>query len=317
MRFALMTEPQQGLSYEELLAIARTAEDAGIESFFRSDHYASFPGATGLPTTDAWATLAGLARETTRITIGALVSPVMLRLPGHLAKLVATVDEMSGGRVELGMGAGWHREEHAAHGIPFPSLALRYEHLEEALAVVHGLWTEPDGWSFDGRHYQVRDARFVPRPSHGSRRHPPILLGGAGGPKMARLVATYADEINVVSATPARARRAYARVRAACAALGRDPDELTYSAMTGVLVAETEAELRERVAAQIAFTGATEEASADEWLAERRGRWIMGTPEQAWERIAELEAAGVQRIMLQDFLPRDLDHVRTMGRLIA
>lgn len=317
MRFALMTEPQQGLTYDELLALARTAEDAGIEAFFRSDHYASFPGATGLPTTDAWTTLAGLARETTTINLGVLVSPVMLRLPGNLAKVAATVDEMSGGRVELGLGAGWHRAEHEAHGVPFPSLAERYDRLEEALAVVHGLWTAPDGWSFDGRHYRVRKARFVAKPARKGRRHPPILLGGEGGPKMARLVATYADEINVVSATPARVRRAYERVRAACAAIGRDPDELTYSAMTGVLVAETEAELRERVADQLAFTGEGDASGAEAWLAERRARWVMGTPDEAWVRIRELEAAGVQRIMLQDFLPRDLEHVRTMGRLIA
>lgn len=317
MRFALMTEPQQGLTYDELLALARTAEDAGIEAFFRSDHYASFPGATGLPTTDAWTTLAGLARETTTINLGVLVSPVMLRLPGNLAKVAATVDEMSGGRVELGLGAGWHRAEHEAHGVPFPSLGERYDRLEEALAVVHGLWTEPDGWSFDGRHYAVRNARFVAKPARKGRRHPPILLGGEGGPKMARLVATYADEINVVSATPARVRRAYERVRAACAAIGRDPDELTYSAMTGVLVAETEAELRERVADQLAFTGEGDASGAEAWLAERRARWVMGTPDEAWVRIRELEAAGVQRIMLQDFLPRDLEHVRTMGRLIA
>ena len=315
MRFALMTEPQQGLSYDEILAIARTAEEVGIESFLRSDHYASFPGAPGLPTTDAWATLAGLARETTRITLGALVSPVTLRLPGNMAKVAATVDEMSGGRVELGLGAGWHRDEHEAHGIPFPPLKERYQLLEESLAIIHGLWTEADGWSYDGRRYQVRDARFVAKPSRNGRRHPRILLGGGGGPKMARLAATYADEINIVSATPEKVAAAYDRARAACRRIGRDPDELTYSAMTGVLVAETESELRERVAAQLAFTGDTDAGDADAWLADRRGRWVMGTPEQAWDRIRQLEQAGVERIMLQDFLPRDLDHVATIGRL--
>lgn len=312
-----MTEPQQGLTYDELLALVRAAEEAGIESFLRSDHYASFPGAAGLPTTDAWATLAGLARETTRITLGALVSPVTFRLPGNVAKVVATVDEMSGGRVEIGLGAGWHQEEHEAHGFGFPPLKQRYELLEESLAVIHGLWTEPDGWSYDGRYFQVRNAQFVTKPARNGRRHPPILLGGKGGPKMARLAATYADEINIVSATPARARAAYARARAACSAIGRDPDELTYSAMTGVLVAETEGELRERVATQLTFTGETDEGDADTWLEQRRTRWVMGTPEQAWERIRELEAAGVERIMLQDFLPRDLEHVRTIGRLIG
>ncbi|MEO8510865.1 MAG: TIGR03560 family F420-dependent LLM class oxidoreductase [Chloroflexota bacterium] len=317
MRFALMTEPQQGLTYDELLALVHAAEAAGIESFLRSDHYASFPGEAGLPTTDAWATLAGLARETSRITLGALVSPVTFRQPGNVAKLVATVDEMSGGRVEVGIGAGWHRREHEAYGFGFPSLKERYELLEESLAVIHGLWTEPDGWSYAGRRVTVLNAQFVTKPARNGRRHPPIILGGEGGPKMARLAATYADEINIVSATPERARNGFAAARAACARIGRDPDALTYSAMTGVLVAETESELRERVAAQLAFTGETDEGDADAWLAERRTRWVMGTPEQAWERIRELERAGVERIMLQDFLPRDLDHVATIGRLIA
>ena len=211
-----MTEPQQGLSYDELLALVRAAEGAGIESFLRSDHYASFPGEAGLPTTDAWATLAGLARETSRITLGALVSPVTFRQPGNVAKMVATVDEMSGGRVEIGIGAGWHRREHEAHGFAFPSLKERYDLLEESLAVIHGLWTEPDGWSYAGRHVTVRNAQFAAKPARNGRRHPPIMLGGEGGPKMARLAATYADEINIVSATPERARRGYARARAAC-----------------------------------------------------------------------------------------------------
>jgi F420-dependent oxidoreductase-like protein len=315
MRFALMSEPQQGLAYEEILALARAVETAGLEAYFRSDHYHSFPGPEGRPTTDAWATLAGLARETRRIRLGTLVSPITFRLPGNLAKMVATVDEMSGGRIELGMGAGWHAEEHAAHGLPFPPLRERYDMLEEGLAIVHGLWTEPDGWGFEGEHWQVRDAAFRASPARAERRHPPILLGGEGGPRFSRLVARYADEVNIVSATPQRVRRAYERVREACAEIGRDADELTYSAMTGVLVADSEAELEERVHAQIAFTSDGDPADAAEWLAERRRRWIMGTPDEAQQRIDELAAEGVQRIMLQDFLPRDLDMVATMGRL--
>ena len=157
MRLALMTEPQQGLTYEEIRAAAQAAEEAGLEAFFRSDHYASFPGPEDGPTTDAWATLAGLARDTTRIHFGALVSPMTFRLPGPFAKLVATVDEMSGGRVEVGMGAGWNDLEHAQLGIPFPDLDERYTMLEESVAIVHGLWTEPDGWRFDGSHWHVRD----------------------------------------------------------------------------------------------------------------------------------------------------------------
>lgn len=317
MRYVLMTEPQQGLTYEEILALARTAETAGLEAFFRSDHYHSFPGPEGRPTTDAWATLAGLARETDRIGLGVLVSPVTFRLPGSLAKMVATVDEMSGGRVELGMGAGWHAEEHAAHGIPFPSLRERYDMLEEALAIVHGLWTEPDGWSYDGAHWQVRDACYRPSPGRGDRRHPPIIMGGEGGPRFSALAARYADEVNVVSATPERVRTAYARVRAACAEIGRDPGELTYSAMTGVLVAETAADLAARVSDQLAFTAVGDRVDADAWLAERRRRWILGTPDEARGRVDELAAAGVERIMLQDFLPRDLEMVASVGRILG
>jgi F420-dependent oxidoreductase-like protein len=312
-----MTEPQQGLSYADILAAARTAEDAGLEAFFRSDHYRGFPGPPDQPTTDAWTTLAGLARETTKIHIGTLVSPVTVRIPGNLAKVAATVDEMSDGRLEVGLGAGWNAEEHAALGIPFPPLRERYNRLEESLAIIHGLWTEPDGWSFDGELWDVRDALFRPRPTFSGRRHPHLILGGDGGPRQARLVATYADEFNRSSATPALARKAFERVRGACADIGRDPDEVVYSAMVGVLVAETEGELNERVSAQLAVFGADAGADARAWLADRRGRWILGTPDQAHERIRALEAAGVQRIMLQDFLPRDLDMIALLGRLTA
>ncbi len=293
MRFALMCEPQQGLAYDELLALARAAEEARFEAFFRSDHYTSFPGAAGLPTTDAWATLAGLARETSRIHLGTLVSPVTFRIPGSFAKVVATVDEMSGGRVELGIGAGWNEAEHRQLGIPFPPLGERYVMLEEGLAIVHGLWTEPDGWSFVGRHWQVRGSRFAPRPAGTGRRHPHLILGGDGGPRLSRLVATYADEFNRQSATPEVVRAAYANVREACRAIGRDPDDVVRSAMVGAA------------------------DDADGWLAERRGRWVMGTPDEAWERLRSLEAAGVQRLMLQDFLPRDLEMVSLLGRVLA
>lgn len=315
MRFALMCEPQQGLSYDEILVLARTASEAGIEAFFRSDHYTSFPGEAGLPTTDAWATLAGLARETERIHLGTLVSPVTFRIPGPFAKMVATVDEMSGGRIELGMGAGWNETEHGELGIPFPPLRERYDMLEEALAIVHGLWTEPDGWRFAGEHWRVRGARFNPRPAGTQQRHPHLILGGDGGPRLARLVATYADEFNRQSATPDRVREAYGRVREACEAIGRDPDEVVRSAMVGVLVAETESELQDRIGQLLTITTSEEDPRA--WLAERRERWIMGTPDEAWERVRSLEAAGAQRIMLQDFLPRDLDMVRLMGRIFA
>jgi F420-dependent oxidoreductase-like protein len=315
MRYALMTEPQQGLAYEDILALARTAEAAGLEAFFRSDHYASFPGPAGLPTTDAWTTLAGLARDTQTIRIGSLVSPVTFRIPGTFAKQVTTVDEMSAGRVEVGMGAGWNEDDHRQLGIPFPPLKDRYDRLEESLAILHGLWTEPDGWSYPGATWQVTEAFFRPRPATPDRRHPNLILGGEGGPRMARLVATYADEFNRTSASPQNVVGSYARVRAACAAAGRDPDSVVLSAMVGVLVAESQGELRDRVREQVSLVGSS--GTAEEWLAERQDRWIMGTPDQARQRIEEFAVAGVQRIMLQDFLPRDLEMVTLLGRIAA
>jgi alkanesulfonate monooxygenase len=296
--------------------LARTAEAAGLEAFFRSDHYGSFAGPADGPTTDAWATLAGLARDTSTIRIGSLVSPVTFRVPGSLAKVVATVDEMSGGRVEVGMGAGWNEEEHSELGIPFPPLRDRYDKLEESLAIIHGLWTEPDGWSYQGRHWQLRSAHLRPRPKFSGKRHPHLILGGEGGPRLARLVATYADEFNRTSASPDNVRGAYSRVRAACEAADRDPDSVVLSAMVGVLVADSESEMRDRLERQLAFFGSGG-GSADEWLAERQDRWIMGTPEQARLRIEEFADAGVQRIMLQDFLPHDLEMVTLLGRIVA
>jgi F420-dependent oxidoreductase-like protein len=316
MRFALMTEPQQGLSYDEILAVVRTAEDAGFEAYFRSDHYASFPGEAGLPTTDAWATLAGLARETSRIHLGTLVSPVTFRLPGNLAKVIATVAEMSGGRVEVGVGAGWNELEHGQLGLPFPGTRERYDMLEEQLSILHGLWTEPDGWSFKGDHWQVHEALFYPKPAAGpGRRHPHLILGGAGGPRQLRLVAQYADEYNFLSANPDKAAEIYARLDEACRGIGRDPAEVTRSAMTGVLVGEDEAEVQRRTREQLAALGSSESVDPATWLAERRSRWIMGTPDEARERVAAFEAAGVQRIMLQDFLPRDLEMIKQLGRI--
>lgn len=317
MRYALMTEPQQGLSYDEILALARTAEEAGLEAFFRSDHYASFPGGAGLPTTDAWTTLAGLARETSTIRLGVLVSPVTFRVPGNLAKVIQTVDEMSGGRVEAGFGAGWNDDEHRQLGIPFPDIGERYDMLSEQMAIIHGVWTEPDGWSFDGEHWQVRGAKRHGDVARGGRRHPHVLFGGKGGPRLAGLVARYGDEFNLNSASPDDASPAYERVRAAAREIGRDPDDIVYSAMTGVLVAETEADLRTRVGGLLDALGQGSGGDPDAWLAERRRRWVMGTPEEAHERVRALEANGTQRVMLQDFLPRDLDHVRLMGRIFA
>jgi len=321
MRLALMTEPQQGLSYEEILAAARAAEEAGLEAFFRSDHYQSFPGPEGEPTTDALATLAGLARDTSRIHVGALVSPVTFRLPGPFAKAATTIDEMSGGRLEVGLGAGWNDGEHAQLGIPFPSLDERFGMLEESVEILHGLWTQPDGWRFEGRHWRVDGSRFHPKPSElrADGRHPPILLGGGGKPRLARLAARFADEFNLSSASPRGAAEAFGRVDSACEGIGRDPATMTHSAMTGVLIAETEAELQDRIRELLAFTGNGEgdAHAADAWLNQRRSRWVIGTLEQAGERLRDFAEAGTERVMLQDFIPRDLDHIRLMGRLAA
>jgi F420-dependent oxidoreductase-like protein len=316
MRFALMTEPQQGLSYDEQLAIARAAERAGFATFLRSDHYASFPGDSDQPTTDAWAVVAGLARETTAIGLGVLVSPVTFRLPGPFAKLVATVDEMSGGRVEVGMGAGWNEPEHTQLGIPFPPLGERFDRLEEALAIVHGVWTEPDGWSYAGRFWEVQGAHYRPSPARGGRRHPHLVVGGDGKPRGLRLAATYGDEYNVSGITPEGAREVRERLRGACVTALRDPDEVVFSVMTGVLVGATETEVAARVADLLGTFG-MDPAEVETWLAGRRPRWVFGTPEQAREQVAAYAAAGVERLMLQDFLPRDLAMVELLGREVV
>jgi F420-dependent oxidoreductase-like protein len=315
MRFALMSEPQQGLSYNEILALAQAAEKAGFEAYFRSDHYASFPGPSGEPTTDAWATLAGLARETSRINLGTLVSPVTFRLPGNFAKVITTVAEMAEGRVEVGLGAGWNEEEHRQLGLHFPDIGARFDMLEEQLAMLHGLWTEPDGWSYEGRHWQVVDARFHPKPpARDGRRHPNVIVGGAGGPRMARLVARHADEINISSAAPDNVAEPFQRVRDACAEIGRDAGTITFSAMTGVLVGEDQAEVDGRVEDLRQAFGRDDDDFAT-WLEDRRQRWVFGTPDEARAAAARMADAGAERLMLQTFLPRDLDMVRLLGEI--
>ncbi len=313
MRYALMIEAQQGLTYADQLAIARRAEAAGFEAMFRSDHYESFPGSAGRPTTDAWTVLAGLARETERIGLGALVSPVTFRHPGALAKIVATVDEMSGGRIEVGVGAGWNEDEHRRHGFAFPPIAERADMLEEQLAILHGLWSEPDGWSFAGRHYRVDDAIFYAKPVQ--RPHPPIIVGGEGSPRSLRIAARFADEFNVTSSDPARAADRYARLAEACQAIGRDPGSIRRSAMVGTLIGADDAELAVRKRAVLAEFTLDEQGEA--WFTEREGRWIIGTPERVWAKVAEYAAAGVERLMLQDFVPHDLAMIDLLGEILV
>ncbi len=315
MRFALMTEPQQGMSYEDHVAIARRAEAAGFETFLRSDHYQSFPGPAGRPTTDAWAVLAGLARDVSRIRLGVLVSPVTFRLPGVFAKTVMTVDEMSGGRVEVGLGAGWNEEEHRRHGVPFPPIDERAGMLEEQLAILHGLWGEPDGWSFEGRHYRLEDALFAPRPTGGTGPgRPRIVVGGDGSPRSMRIAARWADEFDLTGATPERAAERFGRLDETCRALGRAPETLARSVMVGVLVGRDADEVRDRTDALLRLVDVDADADAEEWFAPRRGRWILGTPVEAREAIGRYAAAAAERIVLQDLLPWDLEMVDLLGR---
>ena len=228
MQFALMVDPQEGLPYAAMLQLARAAEAAGFESFVRSDHWLSLEGNWSAPASDAWTTLAGLARETTRIRLGTMVTPVTFRHPAALAKIVATVDEMSGGRAELGIGAGWYAPEHERFGIPFFSRPERFELLEEQLAILTGLWTAPS-FSFQGRHYELRDAICEPKPIQ--RPHPPIVVGGYGKPRLLHIAARHADELNLDTPTPEGCREIFGRLDAACLAIGRDPREVRRSAM--------------------------------------------------------------------------------------
>lgn len=321
MRYALMTEPQQGMSYADQLAITRRAEANGFEAFFRSDHFASFPGETGQPTTDAWTVLAGLARETERIGLGVLVSPVTFRHPGVFAKVVTTVDEMSGGRIEVGVGAGWNDVEHRELGLAFPPIAARADLMEDQLAILHGLWGEPDGWTFEGiTGVRVEGSLFRPRPVDVPGRpttpvggvRPRILVGGSGSPRSYRLAARYADEFNLSSSSPERAAEVGRAIDAACLAIGRDPATLARSTMAGVLVGRTEADVVAREEALLRSFGKDAD-TGEAWLEERRTRWIYGTPDAARAQVGRFAEAGIERIMLQDFLPWDLDHVDVMG----
>jgi len=318
MRFALMIEAQQGLSYGDQVALAKRAEANGFEAFFRSDHYASFPGESGLPTTDAWTVIAGLGRDTDRIGLGVLVSPVTFRRPGNLAKVVTTADEMSGGRVEVGLGAGWNEVEHRQLGLPFPPIKERADLLEEQLRILHGLWGEPDGWSYEGPSVTIQNAMFHPKPVQVPGRpvmasgiaRPRILLGGGGSPRSLRLAARWADEFNTSSLGPAKIGAA---LDAACVAIGRDPSTITRSSMVGTLVGRDAAEVKRR---EKALLKAFDDGGGDEWLEERRDRWVIGTPDEARAMVRRFADAGVERLMLQDFLPWDLDMVDAMGEAL-
>ncbi|MBS2549796.1 LLM class F420-dependent oxidoreductase [Catenulispora sp. NL8] len=299
MDLRVLTEPQQGATYDTLLRVARAAEDLGFDGFFRSDHYRAGGAADGLPgPTDCWTTLAGLARETTRIRLGSLVTPATFRLPGPLAIQVAQVDQMSGGRVELGMGAGWNGDEHAAYGIPFPD--NRFDHLEEQLQIVKGLWSTPAGqtFSFKGEHYELTDSPALPKPTQNP--HPPIIVGGRGPKRTPRLAAMYAAEYNSNFRPADQVAESYVRVREVCEAVGRDPDTLTLSVTLVVACGKTDAEI-ERRAEAISRTAAANQIV------------LRLTPGQLAEKLGEYHAIGTRRVYLRTFDLDDLDQLELLA----
>lgn len=301
MELRIFTEPQQGATYDELLAVARTAEDAGYGAFFRSDHYLAM-NSDGLPgPTDAWITLAGLARETKSIRLGTLVTSATFRYPGPLAIAVAQVDAMSDGRVELGIGAGWYAEEHAAYGIPFPKLGERFDRLEESLAVITGLWTTPDGekFNYDGDHYPIVDSPALPKPRQ--RPHPPIVIGGMGKRRTPALAARFADEFNLPFVDEAATTAQFDVVREACRAIGRDPESLTYSNALVLCCGESDAEIARRAAV----------IGRD--VDELRANGLAGTPDELVEKIGRYRELGTQRIYLQTLDLADHDHLELVA----
>jgi alkanesulfonate monooxygenase len=306
MDLRIFTEPQLGASYDQQLRLARAAEAAGFEGFFRSDHYLTMGHHDGLPgPTDAWITLAGLARETSTIRLGTLVSSATFRLPGVLAITVAQVDVMSGGRVELGLGAGWFDAEHAAYGVPFPPIAERFDRLEEQLAVITGLWATPAGETFEhaGPHYPITGSPGLPKPAQTP--HPPIIIGGAGRKRTAALAARYADEFNVPFAPPARAAEIVASVRTACEDAGRDPSSLVFSIAAGTAIGRTDAD----VARRVAFMGNTVEGLKADGFA--------GSPAEIVDRVGEYAALGITRVYFQLQDHDDLDALELLASDVA
>jgi F420-dependent oxidoreductase-like protein len=299
MQFRIFTEPQQGATYDDLLTVAKLTEECGFDGFFRSDHYQAFTG-DGLPgPTDAWITLAGLARETTRVRLGTLVTPVTFRAPGPLAISVAQVDAMSGGRVELGLGTGWHDGEHAAYGLPFPPLKERFELLEEQLAIITGLWTSEGPFSYAGAHYSVNESPALPKPIQ--RPHPPLILGGAGAKRTPKLAAAYADEFNVPFHPLADTMKQFKRVQEACEAAGRDPSTIVLSAAVTICCGEDEAALKRR-------------AEAIGRTVEHVRKWDAGgLPDEVVARLNQYREAGASRVYLQTLDLADLDQIRLVA----
>ena len=308
MRLCLMIEGQEDVTWEQWLALAEACERHGLEALFRSDHYLSVMGRRERGSLDAWATLAGLAARTSRIHLGTLVSPVTFRSPSVLAKMVATVDHISGGRVELGMGAGWHQDEHTAYGFDLPVGAERMDRLAEQLEIVNREWSD-ETFDFDGSYFQLRGLDALPKPVQ--RPRPNLILGGGAGPRAARLAARWVDEYNTTFASLEDVRARRQRLSAACEAVGRDPASMTLSMMTTCIVGRDRAEVLERVGRVLDRTG--QGGSAEETLANPPVRWIVGTVDQVVERLEAYQEAGLDRIMLQHLVHDDLDMVALIG----
>ncbi|MCQ4083044.1 LLM class F420-dependent oxidoreductase [Streptomyces sp. RB6PN25] len=299
MDLRIFTEPQQGASYDTLLTVARATEECGFDAFFRSDHYLRMGTADGLPgPTDAWITLAGLARETSRIRLGTLMTAGTFRLPGVLAIQVAQVDQMSGGRVELGIGAGWYEAEHTAYGIPFPK--NRFARLEEQLAVLTGLWSTPLGETFthDGTYYQLKECPALPKPA---QPRVPVIIGGHGAERTPRIAARFADEFNIPFASIEDTERQFGRVRAAAEDIGRTPGDLVYSNALVACVGENDAEIARRAAA------------IGREVDELKTNGLAGSPDEVVEKIKLYEAIGTSRIYLQILDLGDLAHLELIA----
>ncbi|MFE5667895.1 LLM class F420-dependent oxidoreductase [Streptomyces niveus] len=299
MDLRIFTEPQQGASYDTLLTVAKATEDLGFDAFFRSDHYLRMGSADGLPgPTDAWITLAGLARETKHLRLGTLMTAGTFRLPGVLAIQVAQVDQMSGGRIELGLGAGWFEEEHTAYGIPFPK--EKFARLEEQLAIVTGLWGTPSGekFSYDGTHYQLTDSPALPKPAQSKI---PVLIGGHGAKRTPRLAAQYADEFNIPFASIEDSDRQFGRVRDAAVTAGRKADDLVYSTTLVACVGKTDAEVARRA------------ASIGREVEELKANGLAGSPAEVVDKIGRYGAIGASRIYCQMLDLDDLDHLELLS----
>ena len=304
-----MIEGQQGVTWEHWLSLSLAAERLGFEALFRSDHYFSASGVTGRGSTDAWTLLGALAARTDRLRLGTLVSPVTFREPAVLAKAATTVDEISEGRVEIGLGAGWWAEEHTQHGFGFPDASTRFERLAEQLEIVHGLLTE-DSYSFQGKHYQLDGCTFWPKGVQ--RPHPPILLGGqVVGPRMQRLIGRWADEFNTVGGTPEEVRGRFDRARSETRAAGRDPSTLKTSLMTWCFVGRTEGEYLDRLRRAHAVDPTA--GPFDAYRADIERDCIVGTPERAADRLRQYAGAGVERIMLNHELFDDTDMLELLA----